>query len=1270
MNFENIFTVKNEDLNRLNPEKAVQFFSELLWAEAWRIGIERSKINVSGRVNVPDGGVDATVDEVQVATGQGIIKPGTTSYQIKSGKTFQPSQEAVIKAELFGEGNAANKENLGKSIRARLEAEGTYVLVCTGIDLVDSQQRDAVRYIKEYLQQCGYPQPKVEVWSPNNLIGFLKSFPSLALRVNGRGGAAFQTHSSWARDGDMRVKYMRGQSQVEKIANIQNGLRQNEDTIHLRVWGEPGIGKTKLVLEATKSEDLSALVIYCAASQFRDSVLMNQLLRDDNPFSAVLVLDECDPDSRSYIWNKLRYRGPRLKVITIHNDYEDRAEGIIYIDTPSLDVEHIRNIIESYQIPSDVAGRYAEFCSGSPRVAHVIGQNLQNHPEDLLKPPGTVNIWERYVVGNSDPNSSEVKERKRLLRFIGLFKRFGYGHPFGDEAKTIAQKAKIELERFQEIVHELKNRRILQGETTLYITPIALHIKLWTEWWDIYGSGFDLNEFRRGLTPKLVEWFYEMFQYAAESDAASRIVKDLLGPNGPFQDNKYLETRLGSRFFLALTEGHPKAALRCLMKTMRTWDREIFLQFREERRNIVWALQKIAVWQELFADAARLLLALGEAENEGYSNNASGVFAELFSPGPGKVAPTEASPAERFPVLKEAFASGSKERRDLALKACNIALESTRFSRIGSPENQGLRQQPDLWMPKTYGELWDAYRMIWELLEDQLPRLAEDERKEVADVLLGRARGLSQIQNLSKMIVNTIAALARKKYVDERHVIETINGILHYEGKVLDPEIRKRWEQLIHSLVTPDFRSMMKRYVGMELLEDLQLDDDQNYADQTQPKIETLAQQAVDTPSLLQSELDWLVTTEAAKGYDFGYQVGKRDNSFTLLPVLLQAQRSACENASAYFLGGYFRALYEIDSSLWETQLDGLINDAKLRLLIPELTHRSGLTDRAGLRLLNLAKNRIINVNHFGFFAYGQAINNLSSKVFTKWTTFLLSVADKASVSLVLNLFYRYYVFQKPKLTLPLELTFRLLAHPVLFNAAEDSRSDSTMTEYYWTRISIQFIHLYPDKNLELAELMLSYFGEEGSIVGPYLRTCSVLDELVDHCPAKVWKQVSSFVESQPNSLRTIALEQWLREGGSWRREESKAALLRIPCKIIWEWIDEDIENRASYIAYRLVPNALSPNKWVDSLARKVLVRYGGLEDVRRSLIGNYLTETFAGPASLYYEGKKQRLLHLKQSEISDGEDNEQVKRWIDEFVEKLDEEIERARIEQERRDF
>ena len=1187
------------------------------------------------------------------------------SYQIKSGQSFSPWQKSEIKKELFGERTPLNKQNLGGSIRACLDASGTYVLVCTRIELDDLQRRNVLTHIENYLKQCGYRQPKVEVWSQNNLIGFLQIFPSLALQANQPDELKFQTHKSWAQDEDMQVQFVRGQSQDDAIAIIQKELRRNDETVHVRVWGEPGIGKTKLVLEATKTEDLSPLVIYCSASQFRDSVLMNELLRDDNQFSAILVIDECDPDSRSYIWNKLRHRGSRIKLITIYNDYEEKSGGITYYDTPLLEREQIRNIIREYNIPTDQADRWAELCDGSPRVAHVIGWNLVNHPEDLLN-PSTVNIWERYIAAGDAPNSERTEQRRLVLQHLALFKRFGYERSVAGEAQAIAKKIEeanpqITLSKFEDIIYQLRERRILQGEFTLYITPKALHIKLWTQWWEKHHRLFKLEVFTQCLPEELVECFYEMFQYAAESEAASRIVEDLLGPNGPFQNDENLKTRLGSHFFLALTEANPKSALRCLMRTIGTWDKDALLQFTEVRRNVVWALEKISMWEDLFADAARLLLALGEAENEGWSNNASGVFVELFSPATGKVAPTEASPAKRFLVLKEAFKSGSKERRALALQACSAALHSGSFSRIGSAEYQGLRPEPKLWMPETYGELWDAYKRVWLFLVDQLECLPEDERKEGVDILLENVRGLARIPNLADMVVDTISMIIKKMYVSEKQVITTISQLLHYDGKELPEKIRQRWDQLRNELVGSDFHSLMQRYVGLDLLED-KFDEDRNHVDQAQPRIEKLAQQAVNIPSLLQSELDWLITIEAQNGYRFGHELGKRDDGFTLLPMLLDAQRNAGEDANVYFLGGYFRAIFDGNVAEWEEQLDALVDDTALNIAIPELTNRSGMTDQAGLRILELATSGIIDVNHFGTFDYGKAIESLSDEVFTAWIEFLLNAIEKSAVSMALHLYHHYYILGKPEPGLPLDLTFRLLSHPSLFEESDGSRF-GTMTNYYWTEIGKAFIDLHSEKSLELVEPILSHFGQDRSIFGVYSQTCSVLNQITEQHREQVWKQVSKLLEDQTDFSRVASLERWLREGSSSARKKTKGALTLIPPEKIWIWVDEDIENRAWYLASRLVPKTLSVGEWRTSLARAILIRYGGQKEVRNTLRSNYLTEGWWGPGSLHYKEKQQQLLRLKE-----GEDNENVKRWIDEFADGLKDAIEHEKMEEERR--
>ena len=1264
MNLDSISSVKNDRLGLLNEHEAVDFFKKLLWAEARRIGIELGKIHVSSAVHVSDAGVDASVDDAQ---GSGLIRSGKMSYQIKSGKSFNPWQPAVIKKTLFGT-KTPDRENLGEGIRACLDAGGTYILVCTGIDLVDSQRRNASMHIEKYLKLCGYSDAEVDVWSQNELTGFLEFFPSLALQLNEYGEDHFQTHDSWGQNVEMRRPYIQGQSQEGLIARIRNELRRNETAIHVRVLGEPGIGKTRLVLEATKTDDLSPLVVYCSARQFRTSDLMNNLLRSDNHFSAVLVIDECDPHNRSEIWDRLGHRGPRIKLVTIYNDYDPLpVEDILSLEISRLDDDQIRAIIQGYEISNDQANQYIDFCDGSPKMAHHVGKTLVSYPSDPSQLLTDDYLYQSFYIDfeREDPNSQEIQERELVLQYLALFKRFGFERTVAPEAQAIATKVKvanplITRGRFQQIVDTLRKRKVLQGEFTLYITPKALHVKLWTEWWRVHGNSFDVEEFIQDLPPKLVEWFYEMFVYAAESDAASVIVKRLLGPSGPFQEDDYLKTKLGGRFFLALAEADPDSALRCLMATVGTWDKETLLQFKEGRRNVVLALAKMAARRRLFTDAANLLLALGEAENEGFSNNASSTFVRLFSPARGKLAPTEESPLKRLPILKNAFASASKQRRALALKACDTAL-TPRSSLITHHAGfQGLREEPKRWMPETYGELWEAYKGAWELLDEQLTYLPENERKEAADILLSHARNIGRIPDLADMVVDTLATIARKKYTPREQAIKTINGLLHYNGKDLPLETRERCEQLMAELVPPDFHSMMQRYVGMNLREDLHRDENGTYIDEAQSRIETLAGQAAANPPLLYSELDWLVTSQAINGYQFGEELGKRDGKFAFLPSLLDTQRNADRNASVAFLAGYFRAIFDSDLALWETNLDALIDDTQLNRLIPELTSRTGLTDRAGCRILNLAKKGVITINDFKTFSYSEAIKNLSEQVFNEWIVFLLSSSDRSAVSFALKIYYRYYVRRQPVPTLQCNLTFQLLSHSSLFEQSDAPEFDD-MIEFSWTEIAKVFLQDYPEKSLELVKPMLAHFGEEGTIVGVFSETCMILDAIAEEYSAQVWAQVSSLLEQRTHFSRITDLEQWLREGGFSDRETAKPALTRMPRQKIWEWVDADTKNRAWYLT-PCVPKPLSPEDWKTSLAREVLVRYGNQKEVRGALIGNYLTDTWLGPPSAHYQKKQDDL-----SQIRDIEDNENINDWIDEFVDDLDGVIIGEKIHEER---
>lgn len=1250
--FETIFTVKNEHLQRLNADEAVLFFADLLRAETRRLGLPVTSVNVSSRTNVPDGGVDAVID-VGVPQDSGLATTGRTIFQVKAGE-FKPWQPAVTRDELFGNRDPASRESLGAPVRACMDSGGRYVLVCTGGDLTEQQRAEAVGHIKAAFVGCGYVDPRVDVLSQNQLIALLQPLPSLSLALNGNGGGPFETYKRWADHDQMRMPFKPGEPQADFINGLAEEIRKHAAAIHVHVRGEPGIGKTRLVLEALRPADLRPLVIYCdGPAKIRDSELQYALLKDDNPFSLVLVVDECDADTRSTLWDKLKHVGPRVKLVTIYSEFDDTTGNTTYMTAPPLANERIIEILQEYLPAAESANRWAEFCSGSPRVAHVVGLNLKNNPDDLLKSPDTVNLWDRYICGGDKADSPQVGQRRVTLRRLALFKRFGFGPAVIHEAKAIAalctgDDASITWARFQEIVHELRVRKILQGDNTLYITPKLLHIKLWVDWWEIHGSTFLLGDLASSVPPQLLDWFFEMSKYAEESKTAQTVFKTLLDENGPFQQSGLLKDPRGARFFLSLTEAAPAVALQSLNNTIGVWSRDELLDFTTGRREVVWALERIAVWRELFPDAARLLLKLAEAENEKHiGNNATGVFADLFTPGQGPVAPTEASPEERFPVLKEALEHHSKECRRIALLACNHALQTGHFSRLVGAEHQGLKRQPTLWVPKTWGELFNAYRRVWYLLKDRLDQMPEDERAQALDVMLNNSRGLTSMANLAPMVTETLTEFLAKPYVDKRKIIAVVEAVLHYDAKGYEPSVREAWEGLHKGLVTGDFHSLMQRYVAMDLQED-KFDEGQ-HTDKAQSKVEALADDAIANPDLLKPELTWLVTDDAKNGYNFGFSLGMRDREFSLLPVLLDSQRNATTNPNVFFLGGYLRALRERSVDAWEALMDALVADPALRGHVPELTWRSGLTDRSAVRVLELAKAGAVPVASFRLFSYGGVIRQMSQDRFAEWIEFLLGEGSRDAASSAIDLSHFYFRMGKRELPLPDDLMFKALTAPALFVRSDDRRN-GTGEDYEWTELATAYIEQHPERSVELASLMLEHFREEGTIVGAFRsQTNKVLENILRRFPADLWRRIAGYL-GPPIDSRAFHIYHWLREG----------ALAFIPAELIWEWVEQDIEKRAWYVA-QFVPSVF-PGDDTSASARQVLVRYGSRKDVRSNLIANFSTEIWWGPESSHARQKLEQLRAWKQ-----GETNPNVLRWLNDYIASVEHRVERAKIEEER---
>ncbi len=137
MSFPNIFTVSSGELGALSPESAVNLFRELLWAEAAALGIGKHQINVPSAITVTDGGIDAEVEGalVPVGRGQGLIRPGLTRYQIKTGN-FSIGERNYVDRILFTPSSLRKgaQRKLQPRVQSCLDRDGTLVVVLFGWD--------------------------------------------------------------------------------------------------------------------------------------------------------------------------------------------------------------------------------------------------------------------------------------------------------------------------------------------------------------------------------------------------------------------------------------------------------------------------------------------------------------------------------------------------------------------------------------------------------------------------------------------------------------------------------------------------------------------------------------------------------------------------------------------------------------------------------------------------------------------------------------------------------------------------------------------------------------------------------------------------------------------------------------------------------------------------------------------------------------------------------------------------------------------------------
>ena len=902
------FRVPPESVGALSPYDAVELMAGLVRADAAVSGMSGTAIDIPADMAAADGGVDGIAMDAPRQSLHGLVKEGATAYLIRSG--------GLAPGRGVGDMLFTRTGDVKERVRSCLERGGTLVVLLTGWDGADRTDDEMSGRFRQALasRSEAYAQAKIDVWGRSRIAAAMERFPVLALGMGDRAGVRLREHGEWASLADMSYTFMSGAAENEFMAKLRDGLRRGDGSgpVHIRVSGEAGSGKTRLVLEATRAADLAPRIVYAedppAAEPFLRDVLSGA---GGGRWAAgaapILVVDECDPDSRASFWNSLAGNPDGIHLVTIYVEPDGFARGAEQLKVGNMADRQIEGILRGHAAIKDSAiGGWVDYARPSPRAAHIVGENLSSNPLDIFAPPGNVRVWERWIAGgrNRRYGGREYEERYTILLWLSLFTRFGFGPPHEGDAAAIAGMIRsrhpdIPEWRFREIVGALRDAKVLQGHSILYITPRLLHDYLWLKWWERYGEGdapsaAGLAEDDEGggsaVAARSVR-YCDMFARMRNRPEARAVAERLLGPGGLFDGREDLRRSLGSGLFAVLCGASPGAALACLERTIGSMPaREAAGLDVDARASAVDAAGRMMKSRGTFARAARLLLRLAQSDGD----DAADAFCRAFDPAP-RAGYGDVPLGERLEMLAEAagapdgrYGGGGARARLTAIRACGEVLRMRRNS-LAVPYRRDFGRPPDEWRPGE-GERAAAVEYLSGAV-GLLGRIAGDraragpERRAAARSLVESLTQTVLVQEIAVRALDEAGRLQDAGLADREEVLAAAAHMVDNEAARLGAGVLARLGSMVDgAAASADFHTRLARRTGRQR---------HPCTDSDSAELARLAEEAVSDPDALMPELDRLVSGGAVDADRFGLELARRDRALSLADAILSATKKA-----------------------------------------------------------------------------------------------------------------------------------------------------------------------------------------------------------------------------------------------------------------------------------------------------------------------------------------------------------------------------------------
>jgi len=1235
-----IFETTAEKVSQLDDTQLTSLLNRLLILEAEAANIPVSSIEVGLNIRAGDGGVDASIR----------WKNGVkaTSFLPSRFQVFQCKAEKMSPLKCASE-LVAEDGSLKPLVAEALAGAATYILFTT--EMVNAKMKlKRVEAMRGKLAELGNPHAasaQLVVYSAEDIARWANSYLPAVAYVQAVTGFSIvpglKSWTEWNASDSGQWPYHQTSSAATLLDEIRRALSEPRRSIRLN--GLPGLGKTRLVLEALGPNEtdpgLAPRTVYYNAGH-APTGLPNQVIEwVRHGLAGVLVVDNCLPETHTQLEREVLASTSKLSLITIFAN-------------PSEDLSVAARLVLEPCAPAELADASRQYINGLPdsdasKIAHLAGGF----------------IFFAYLLCDAYTNGQGIDgvlvDSEALFRFLGraagapdddalrtieacsIFESLEYAGGEGPEATSVIGISEVNAHHFYRHVRSFIRRGVIEATGRfIRVRPHPLALRLCRNWWEGVAPQRALQVFE-SIPESMVDSLCERLRMLDTLPEVRNVTAKLCGKTAPFGQAEVLFSVRGARIFRALAEVNPESACESLSLIIDDTGIETLRGAQNSRRDWVWALSKLIFRADTYSRATDALVKLSLAENEQYANNATGTLLQTFQvhlPG------TEVSLEKRVNRLSALLSSDDAAAVALGLKAADVALRAEYFTRTSGAEEQGSGPVLHDYQPESFEEVIEYWRRALVHLKDAV-EAGRCHADDVLPLLAGHVRGFIRVHadELATIVVDYAIGWHKRPWEDG---IDSLRDALRYDIGA-DETRAAAIEALIEKLSpsVDDIAGQLALYVSRPGWSVVAHEPSDGTAGPLSSKVMELAQHCAADFDTWAPYVRSLFADEQRAGFEFGKHLAhSMANLGEFLHLALEVLRDSKDIVVNLNVMGGFVSVAHLRDSAWTSRLVGaLFSEKELQQFAVEIVSYVSPDIETLRKLIDLAKRGLIGALSLQRLAYGQALRHLSAGEISELVHEIASLGDDAAW-VALEIGYMSYFGRSEEMWPGLRAAIRAIHVSGRLLLPSGGRSRYM---HSWEETVLKLLDDVDDDFALCIARQLVRAASEGS--SPTELPDNVAKKLLHSHSAVAWPVFAEALLGD-HRLLTYRLSSFLGRGLRGNATEADFPLAQLPESVLENWLEQSSGSPVMAARMLRVIEIKDESIAWTRLGRLLIDEFGRDPDVLNSITANLRSGVFAGPRTAFWQDIISILTELSDHQLK------QVRDWAKNLANALSNDI------------